>query len=159
MPKHIETTIDGDEAYIQPTRPGVLTEMIRKLLKAADDPRDVQTATDRPGLMGVKVPVDLARRAGLVDEPAPADDDDDDGATGDATGDADATGSAPDRNEDATNDAPVTSDQPDTSNAPQAPKETELTPQQKAARTRAEKAAREEAERQAAAKAAADDTK
>lgn len=159
MPKHIETTIeDGDFAYIQPTKAGVFTEVIRKLLKAADNPHDVRTSTDRPGLMGVRVPLEVARAAGMVDEPAKESGDTPKESDGDGSGDADGTAPASDRNEDASNDAPAPSGQGDADNGAPAAKEAELTPQQKAARTRAEKAAREEAERQAAAKAA-DDTK
>lgn len=67
MPENINVEIDGDSAYVSVTDGKLLGPTIRKLLDAADDRDDVQTSTERPGLLGLRVPAALVRKAGLVD--------------------------------------------------------------------------------------------
>lgn len=67
MPENIHVEIDGDSAYVSVTDGKLLGPTIQKLLDAADDRNDVQTSTERPGLLGLRVPTALVRKAGLVD--------------------------------------------------------------------------------------------
>lgn len=61
--------IFGDTARVGVLHAGLAGQIAARLLAAADDPRLVRTVTDR-GLPGFVVPVEVARAAGLVDEPS-----------------------------------------------------------------------------------------
>lgn len=51
-----------------PGDPAETSRIAKALLDAADDPRDVQTVTDGPGL-GFIVPDEVAKKANLNEEP------------------------------------------------------------------------------------------
>ena len=167
MPKNLEVNVDGDRTYIRPLESKALSETIRTLLDHTDNPGEVQTSTERPGLLGIRVPTSLARRAGLVDVTADSTEPDEtarlerERAAAEAKEKADADAKARAEQAQAESDAAAKAEA-DRVAAEKAAAETatkadteekELTPAQKAAQT---KKAREEAARAAAAAVSAD---
>lgn len=66
MPKNLEVTVEDQNVHIQPLTGEALTEAVKALV-AVQDGEEINTSTEKPGLLGIKVSLSLATRAGLID--------------------------------------------------------------------------------------------
>lgn len=67
MPANYETRVEGDVAFVEPIEAGgSLNAAISAARGVTDNPRQIRTFTGRRGL-GLRLPLALARAAGLID--------------------------------------------------------------------------------------------
>lgn len=67
MPANYETRVEGEFAFVEPIEAGgTLNAAISAARDVAENPREIRTFTGRRGL-GIRLPRELAQRAGLID--------------------------------------------------------------------------------------------